>query len=156
MFKKKMYIYHINNIIVQMNNIINQMNSPMTNQMNNLINQMNNNMTNFNNQINYNNNYFMERNNNTIKNPEGLINIVFNNNNHFINLIVKKDQTINELINNYLIKIQREDLINNYKNNFFFLYNHDRLEKLSEKKIGKILKDGNEITVVEKKILMAP
>ena len=150
------HIYHINNIIIQMNNIINQMNSSMANQMNNLMNQMNNNIMNFNNQINYNDNFFMERHNNEIKNPEGLINIVFNHN-HFINIIVmKKDQNINELINNYLIKIQREDLINNYQDNFHFLCNQNHLENLKEKKIGEILKDGSEILVLEKKILVAP
>ena len=140
-----------------MNNIINQMNSPMANQINNLMNQMNDGVMNFNNQINYNDNYFVERNNNEIKNPEGIINIIFHSsNNDVIKIIKKKDQTINELINNYLIRIQRSDLINNYEDNFFFNYNSFHLENLKEKKIGEILKDKGNIIVTEKQYLLAP
>ena len=120
-----------------MNNIINnQINcSIMNNGMNNLMNQMNNFM-NMGNLFNLNENVDPMP---EIKNK--MLQVIFEGNNlGRINVCVDKNNTINELINSYLLKIGKNDLINNYEKKFSFFYNGKNLLAQKNKKIGEFFK----------------
>ena len=146
------HINQINAIIIQMNNLINQINNPinmpMLNQMNNLMNSMNN-YKNFGNQINYNNNIDY-----SFKENKEIMNITFKFTRHESLLIqIKGNETINELINLYLQKINMPNLMNNYEDKLHFCYNGKLLENLKEKKVKEILNDICCINVIEKNLL---
>ena len=131
-----LHITKINDIIIQMNNYINQINNSQLfidinnqkNQMNNFMmnNPMNFNM-NMNMNMNMNNNLFPNMNKqddfNEIIHKDNLINIQFfyhemlSANIQFAN----RTLTINDLLNLYLKKINKRELVNNYNNNFFFI-----------------------------------
>ena len=107
------YASKINEIIIQINNIINSQK-----QMNHMM-QMN--MMNNNDIMNFENNFKPNINpllNNQI--PQQLndrkINIVFNYQGIKINIVAEEYLPINEVINRFLKKISKLDLINNYKN----------------------------------------
>ena len=145
------HINQINVIIIKMNNLINEINnpinSPMINQMNNLMNSMNNCM-NFGNQINYNNYIDYPSKENKI-----ILNITFNYNETISVVQMEGNETINELINLYLQKINLSYLINNYEDIFFFYYDSECLERLKDKKVKDILQNGSCIKVIKKKTL---
>ena len=133
-----------------MTNIMNQMNCPMINQLNNImINQMNqiNNLPNFNQKMNCNFNL-----NNPPQNEKlNLTNIFFDHcNGTKVTVVVDKKKTIGELFNLYIEKIKKPELINNYRNLYFFEYNNMYLEKYKEKKIQDILNDYSRILAKEK------
>ncbi len=111
------YVSKINEIIIQINNIINSQNK-----MNHMM-QMN--MMNNNDIMNFENNFKPNINpllNNQI--PQQLndrkINIVFNYQGNKINIVAEEYLPINEVINRFLKKIGKLDLINNYKNEMAF------------------------------------
>ena len=151
------HVIQINEIIVQMNNIMTQINDPMINQMNNFMNSLNNHM-NFGNQINYNNNIninnpFKEINNDKINKNE-IMNIGFIQDTGIKTFItVNVNQTINEIINLFLKKIGMPLLMNNYENEFFFLFNGDILNKRKEKRVKDVLVESCLINVLTKKLL---
>ena len=145
------HINQINAIIIQMNNLINQINNPinvpMLNQMNNLMNSMNNYM-NFGNQINYNNNIDY-----SFKENKEIMNITFDYMGHeHVLLQVEGKETINELINLYLQKINMPHLMNNYEDKLCFNYNSKLLENLKEKKVKEILNNASCINVIDKNL----
>ena len=111
------YASKINEIIFQINNIINSQN-----QMNQMMqmNMMNNDMMNFENNFKPNINPLL---NNQI--PQKLndrkINIVFNYQGNKINIVAEEYLPINEVINRFLKKIGKQDIINNYQNEMTFL-----------------------------------
>ena len=63
---------------------------------------------------------------------------------------IKKEQTINELINLYLQKIEMPNLMNNYKEKCYFIFNGKDLYNLNTKKVGEIFYDFAKINVYEK------
>ena len=111
------YVSKINEIIFQINNIINSQN-----QMNQMMqmNMMNNEMMNFEKNFKPNINPLL---NNQI--PQKLndrkINIVFNYQGNKINIVAEEYLPINEVINRFLKKIGKQDIINNYQNEMTFL-----------------------------------
>ena len=111
------YVSKINEIIFQINNIINSQN-----QMNQMMqmNMMNNDMMNFEKNFKPNINPLL---NNQI--PQKLndrkINIVFNYQGNKINIVAEEYLPINEVINRFLKKIGKQDIINNYQNEMTFL-----------------------------------
>ena len=120
-----------------MNNIItNQINcSIMNNGMNNLMNQMNNFM-------NMGNIFNLNENVNPIpENKKEMLNVIFKRCNlDSINVYIEKNKTINELINSYLIKIGKNDLINNYEDKMNIIYNGENIITQKNKKIEEIFK----------------
>ena len=116
------YASKINEIIRQINNIINSQN-----QMNQMMqmNQMNQ-MDMMNNMINLESNFMPDLNpllnNNLPQQLNGkMINVVFEYSGGKINVIASEYSPINEVINIFLKKIDKPELINNYKNEMKFL-----------------------------------
>ena len=116
------YVSKINEIIRQINNIINSQN-----QMNQMMqmNQMNQ-MDMMNNMINLESNFMPDLNpllnNNLPQQLNGkMINVVFHYSGGKINVIASEYSPINEVINRFLKKIDKPELINNYKNEMKFL-----------------------------------
>ena len=148
------HVNQINGIIIQMKNIMNLITNPMLNQMSINMNLMNSNM-NFGNRINYNNNIndFLinvnEENTDLIKN----MNIIFicpTDKKNNSSVTISPNQTINELINLYLEKIEMPNLINNYRDKLNFIYNGKSLLDYKEIKVGEYLQDGIRVTVFER------
>ena len=116
------YVSKINEIIRQINNIINSQN-----QMNQMMqmNQMNQ-MDMMNNMINLESNFMPDLNpllnNNLPQQLNGKMrNVVFEYSGGKINVIASEYSPINEVINIFLKKIDKPELINNYKNEMKFL-----------------------------------
>ena len=141
------YISRINEIIFQINRIINsqhQMNQMMQ------INMMNN-MMNFENNFKVNLNPLLN-NQQPLQQEEKLINIIFNYKGNFINIVAQEYLPINEVINRFLERIEKSELINNYKNKMTFLIEGGELDyskKVSE--INLYRKGRLEICVLIKK-----
>ena len=132
------YISKINEIIFQINNIINSQN-----QMNQMMqmNMMNNDMMNFENNFKPNINPLL---NNQI--PQKLndrkINIVFNYQGNKINIVAEEYLPINEVINRFLKKIGKPELINNYQKEMTFLYDGRELDYTKNVKEINIFRQG--------------
>ena len=130
------YFLKVNDIIIQMYNIINQLNTPVSNKFNNQMekieNFMNMNQMNFNSNINTN---IILGDNNKEKN---YCNIIFNNSNFKTFIPIDINKNINELLNEYLKKIKRIKLIDNYDNKFLFIYNGNKLNENKDSKIKNI------------------
>ena len=128
------YVSKINEVIFQINNIINSQNQMnQINQMNQMI-QMNN-MMNFGNNFNQNLNPLL--NNQGIQQlNEKVINVVFEYNSKYTNIIAQEYLPINEVINKFLTKIDKQELINNYKDRMIFLF--DGAEIDYSKKVNEI------------------
>ena len=143
------YISKINEIIFQINNIINlqhQMNQMMQ------INMMNN-MINFENNFNVNLNPLLN-NQQPLQLEEKFINVIFNYQGNFINIIAQEYLPINEVINRFLKRIDKSELINNHQNKLTFLLEGGELDY--SKKVGEIdiyRKGRLEICVLIKKDL---
>ena len=144
------YVSKINGIIFQINNIINYQNQ--MNQMNQMMqmDQMNemksNNMMNF--QDNINNNLHPKLNNQVIP-PLNckIMNITFEYKNDPKIVITQKNLPLNDAINNFLKKINKPELINNYKNKMIFLFNAKKLD--SSKTVEEISDMDFKIRVIE-------
>ena len=108
------YITKINEIIFQINNIINSQNQMMQ------MNMINNNMINFENNFKPNLNPLLN-NQMTQHLNDRKINIVFNYHGNKINIVAEEYLPINEVINRFLKKIDKPELINNYQNEMTFL-----------------------------------
>ena len=144
------YASKINEIIFQINNIINSQNQinqiNQINQMNEII-QMNmmNNMMNF-------GNYFNPGLNPLLNNQrlqqlnDDVVNIVFEYNSKFTNIIAQKYLPINEVINRFLTKIDRAELINNYKDQMLFLFDGSELDY--SKKVNEISNKDHHFRIV--------
>ena len=120
------YISKINEIILQINNIINSQN-----QMNQMMqmNQMNQ-MDMMNNMMNLENRFMPDLNpllNNNLPQElnDKMINVIFEYNGDKINIVASEYLPINEMINIFLKKIDKTELINNYLNKMRFL-NHGK------------------------------
>ena len=101
--------------------------------------------------LNYNNNFL-----NNKKEEKPMINVAFNNRGKKIVIPSYFGTTIDEMIKNYLIRINSPGLINN-KHAFFFIYNAEYLEFGDNRKIEDVFKASpdsfiiREIKVVSKK-----
>ena len=137
------YISKINEIIFQINNIINSQNQiNQINQMNQM-NQMN--------MMNFGNNFNPDL--NVLLNNPGIqqlnkkpINIVFKYNSKIINIIAQQYLPINEVINRFLKKIDKPELINNYKNKMFFLIDGSKFDY--SKKVNEISNKEDHFQIV--------
>ena len=124
------YVSKINEIILQINNIINSQN-----QMNQMIqmNQMNQ-MDMMNNMMNLENKFMPGLNpllNNNLPQQlnEEMINVVFEySGGGKMNIVASEYSPINDVINRFLKKINKPELINNYKNNMKFLFRGGELD----------------------------
>ena len=123
------YISQVNLIIQEMNNLFNQMNNPMINQ-----NPMNFNFNPlFNDNMNINLNEFM-MNFDNIQDNKPKINAIFkvelcdyevrkfSNSNGIINISIDPEKSINDLLIEFFKRIEKENNINEIKNNFIFSY----------------------------------
>ena len=115
------YASKINEIIFQINNIINTQNQMNQMMQMNMMNMMNNDMINFENNFMPNINPLL---NNQIQQQlnDSKINIVFNYQGNKINVVAEESLPINEVINRFLKKIGKPELINNYQRKMTFLY----------------------------------
>ena len=145
------YVIKVNDIITQMYNVINQLNNSIPNQFNNQMNSMENfmnmmnmNQMNFNLNIN-NNNLNLEDKNEQIT----YCNVLFNNSNTKTLISMDVNKTINELLNEYLKKINKIELINNYDNKIFFNYNAQQLNDKKDSKIKDVFDKLAEIYVLQ-------
>ena len=123
------YVSKINEIILQINNIINSQNQK--NQMIQM-NQMNQ-MDMMNNMMNLENKFMPDLNpllNNNL--PQELkgkkINVVFEYSGDKINIVASEYSPINDVINRFLKKINKPELINNYTNKMKFLFLGNELD----------------------------
>ena len=94
-----------------------------------------------NNMMNFENNFNPDL--NPLLNNQGInhlsqkvINVVFEYNNKFINIIAQEYLPINEVINRFLAKIGKPELINKYKNKMLFLFDGSELDH--SKKVNEI------------------
>ncbi len=142
----------IQELILQINNIMNQMNQmdQMNYQLNAQINQMNNYMNMMEiNQMNLNNNNLISKE----KRNDLICNIQFQDVTKKITVIqfFDKNKTINELINQYFVKIGRNDYVDNYDKYYYFLYNSSELNEIKNMKIKESnLRDFSRIYVSNK------
>ena len=139
------YVSKINEIILQINNIINSNNQK--NQMMQM-NLMNNNMINFANNFNPNFNPLLNNQMSQQLNAKK-INIVFNYQGNSINVIAEEYLPINEVINRFLKKFGKPELINNYQKEMAFLLNGERLDCTSNvQEIKEFRQERLDIAVV--------
>ena len=131
------YISKINEIIYQINNIINSQS-----QMNQMM-QMN--MINFGNNFNPDINLLLNNPGIQLLNKKP-INVVFKYNSKIINIIAQQNLPINEVINRFLKKIDKPELINNYKNKMFFLIDGSKFDY--SKKVNEISNKEDHFQIV--------
>ena len=128
------HLFKINEIIVEMNNIINnQMNNAMMVPMNNLMNQMNN----FMNFGQFNPNFIFNKENLENFKSQDIVNVTFEKDKIRMNIKVERNSTIKNLLKLYFIKINRPDLIDNYKGKMTFLYNARKIDEFNT--IGELI-----------------
>ena len=116
------YLFQVNQIILEMNNIINtQMNNSFNNKGMNLMNQMNNFM-NLNNQINFSDNSLFNK-QNLLNTNKTIINASFKCYPSGLNILipVEENTTIKNLLKLFFQRINRKDLIDNYKDKMSFI-----------------------------------
>ena len=132
------HLFKINEIILEMNNIINnQMKNTMIPPMNILINQI----MNF---QNINPNFEL---NDYLKNAD-IVNVTFIKESFRLNIPVERSTIFNDVLKIYFTKINRPELIDNYKGKMTFMLNAGAIngsKKIGELTIGKNLP----ITVIE-------
>ena len=139
------YIYQINSIITEMNNLFTQMNNPLINPMNFNFNPM------LNDNMNLNQNQFM-MNLGNIQDIKPKINAVFKvedcgeeikkfseKTGNIINIAIDPEKTINDLLIEFLKRIEKENNINEFKNKFYFSCSGNKLDFNDKKKIKDIL-----------------
>ena len=107
----------------------------------NMMNMMNNDMMNFENNFMQNINPLL---NNQIQQQlnDRKINIVFNYQGNKINVVAEESIPINEVINRFLKKIGKQDIINNYQNEMTFLSGGAELDYTKNVKEINIFRQG--------------
>ena len=131
------HLFKINEIILEMNNIINnQMKNTMIPPMNNLINQI----LNF---QNINPNFELNKH---LKNVD-IVNVTFIKDSFRFNIPVECSTIFNDVLKLYFTKINRPELIDNYKGKITFLWNAKAINVF--KKIGELTGGKNlPITII--------
>ena len=78
------------------------------------------------------------------------INIVFKRDfNKDITIVIQKNIKISKLLEYYFVRINRIDLINDYKNKFLFIYNGKILNNSLDRQIGEILTNNSIVNVIK-------
>ena len=128
------HLVKINNIVFEMNNIMNKLSNKSNSLENDFMGQMNdllkriNNM-NYNTKLKVSNDDINKLNNIQSTNDENLKNITFKTTlGSKTSIEINTSNTIDELLKQYLFKINRSDLINNTEESLYFTYNADKLE----------------------------
>ena len=148
------HLVKINNIVFEMNNIINKLNNKSNSVENNFIDQMNDLLKRINN-MNYNaklrasfddiNKINLEKSSQI----ETLKTIIFKTTlGSKTTIEINTTNTIDELLKQYLYKINRSDLINNTEESLYFTYNAEKLEFGDNRKIDEIFSSNPNPTVL--------
>ena len=66
-----------------------------------------------------------------------------------ITIVIQKNIKISKLLEYYFVRINRIDLINDYKNKFLFIYNGKILNNSLDRQIGEILTNNSIVNVIE-------
>ena len=148
------HLVKINNIVFEMNNIINKLNNKSNSLDNNFIEQMNDLLKRINN-MNYSAKLrasfddLNKLNNEKSNEIESIKTIIFKTTlGSKTTLETNISYTIDELLKQYLYKINRSDLINNTEESLYFTYNAEKLEFGDNRKIDEIFSSNPNPTVL--------
>ena len=144
------HLVKINNIVFEMNNIMNKLNNKSNSIENDFMEQMNDLLKRINN-MNYNSKLKVSYDdiNNTSNNLNEVKNIIFKTTLGAKTTIeINNTNTIDELLKQYLCKINRSDLINNTEESLYFTYNAEKLEFGDKRKIDEVFATNPNPTVL--------
>ena len=148
------HLVKVNNIVFEMNNIMNKLNDNKLNSMeNDFMEQMNDLLKRING-MNYNAKLKasfddIHKLNEDQTNSDSLKNIIFKTTlGSKTTLEVNNVNTIDELLKQYLCKINRSDLINNTEESLYFTYNAEKLEFGDNRKINDVFSNNSNPTVL--------
>lgn len=144
------HLVKINNIVFEMNNIMNKLNNKSNSIENDFMEQMNDLLKRINN-MNYNSKLKVSYDdiNNTSNNLNEVKNIIFKTTlGSKTTIIINNTNTIDELLKQYLCKINRSDLINNTEESLYFTYNAEKLEFGDKRKIDEVFATNPNATVL--------
>ena len=144
------HLVKINNIVFEMNNIMNKLNNKSNAIENDFMEQMNDLLKRINN-MNYNSKLKVSYDdiNNTSNNLNEVKNIIFKTTlGSKTTLEINNTNTIDELLKQYLCKINRSDLINNTEESLYFTYNAEKLEFGDKRKIDEVFSTNPNPTVL--------
>ena len=148
------HLVKINNIVFEMNNIINKLDSHSNSLENNFMDQMNDLLKRINN-MNYSSKLkasyddINKLNNDQSNNLNPVKNIIFKTTlGSKTTIEINTNNTIDELLKQYLFKINRSDLINNTEESLYFTYNAEKLEFGDQRKINEIFSGNPNPTVL--------
>ena len=144
------HLVKINNIVFEMNNIMNKLNNKSNSLENDFMEQMNDLLKRINN-MNYNSKLKVSYDdiNNTSNNLNEVKNIIFKTTlGSKTTLEINNTNTIDELLKQYLCKINRSDLINNTEESLYFTYNAEKLEFGDKRKIDEVFSTNPNPTVL--------
>ena len=148
------HLVKINNIVFEMNNIMNKLSNKSNSLENDFMGQMNdllkriNNM-NYNTKLKVSNDDINKLSNLQSTNDENIKNIIFKTTlGSKTSIEINTSNTIDELLKQYLFKINRSDLINNTEESLYFTYNAEKLEFGEQRKINEIFSGNPNPTVL--------
>ena len=148
------HVVKINNIVYEMNNIINNLNNNSNSLENDFMEQMNDLLKRINN-MNYSTKLkasfddINKLSNEQANNIESIKTIVFKTTlNSKTTIEINSTNTIDDLLKQYLIKINRSDLINNTNENIYFTYNSKKLEFGDKRKIDEVFSLNPNLSVL--------
>ena len=148
------HMVKINNIVFEMNNIMNKMNNKPSSMENDFMDQMNDLLKRINN-MNYNAKLKVsyddihKLNEDQTNNNETGKSIIFKTTlGSKTTLDINNINTIDELLKQYLCKINRSDLINNTEESLYFTYNAEKLEFGDKRKIDEVFSSNPNPTVL--------
>ena len=148
------HLVKINNIVFEMNNIINKLNNKSTSVENDFMEQMNDLLKRINN-MNYSTKLkasyedINKLNNEQNNELDSIKNIIFKTTlGAKTTLEINNTNTIDELLKQYLYKINRSDLINNTEESLYFTYNAEKLEFGDKRKINEVFSSNPNPTVL--------
>ena len=148
------HVVKINNIVYEMNNIINNLNNNSNSLENDFMGQMNDLLKRINN-MNYSTKLkasfddINKLSNEQANNTESIKTIVFKTTlNSKTTIEINSTNTIDDLLKQYLIKINRSDLINNTNENIYFTYNSKKLEFGDKRTIDEVFSLNPNLSVL--------
>ena len=144
------HLVKINNIVFEMNNIINKLNNKSNSLENDFMEQMNDLLKRINN-MNYNTKLKVSYDDlNDLSNTTNTLkNIIFKTTlGSKTTLEIDSTNTIDELLKQYLYKINRSDLINNTEESLYFTFNAEKLEFGDKRKIDEVFTTNPNPTVL--------
>ena len=144
------HLVKINNIVFEMNNIMNKLNNKTNSLENDFMEQMNDLLKRINN-MNYNTKLKVSYDdlNDQSNTTNSLKNIIFKTTlGSKTTLEINSTSTIDELLKQYLYKINRSDLINNTEESLYFTFNAEKLEFGDNRKIDEVFTANPNPTVL--------